>query len=74
MNWLYGQVFTVLKKATASIAFGCPSGEPQPLADNPTVRGIAIAEGQHLILSQGVIPLICNERSIAVCVVGGGIL
>ena len=69
-----GKCLRYSKKATASIAFGCPSGEPQPLADNPIVRGNANAEGQHLILSQGVIPLICNERSVAVCVVGGGIL
>ena len=52
-----GKCLRYSKKATASIAFGCPSGEPQPLADNPIVRGIDIAEGQHLILSQGSHPV-----------------
>jgi uncharacterized protein GlcG (DUF336 family) len=44
-------------KAVASAAFGRPSGELTPRADHPTLRGIVMAEGNHMFLGQGAVPI-----------------
>ena len=44
-------------KAVASAAFGRPSGDLTPRADHPTLRGIAMAEGNHMFLGQGAVPI-----------------
>ena len=52
-------------KAVASAAFGRPSGEMAARADQPTPRGIAAAEGDHMIMGQGAVPIIkqrCHRR------------
>lgn len=59
-------------KAMASAAFGKPSGELTPRAEHPTFRGIAHAEGQHMIYGQGAVPIIRDGMVIGACGVGGG--
>ena len=59
-------------KAVASAAFGRPSGELQERADQPTPRGISIAEGGHMIMGQGAVPIIRNGVIDGACGVGGG--
>jgi glc operon protein GlcG len=59
-------------KAIASAAFGRPSGELTERADQPTPRGIVAAEGGHMILGQGAVPIIRNGIVEGACGVGGG--
>ena len=59
-------------KAVASAAFGRTSGEMAARADQPTPRGIALAEGGHMIMGQGAVPLFRNGVLIGACGVGGG--
>ena len=59
-------------KAFASAAFGLNSGELQQQADSPIMRGISAAEGGHLILSQGAVPIIRGGAVEGACGVGGG--
>ena len=59
-------------KAVASAAFGEPSGELTKRADHPTFRGIVTAEGGHMLLGQGGVPIIRNGAVIGGCGVGGG--
>lgn len=59
-------------KAVASAAFGRPSGELTPRADHPTLRGIAMAEGNHMFYGQGAVPIWRNGMLVGACGVGGG--
>ncbi len=59
-------------KAVASAGFGRPSGELSERADQPTPRGIAAAEGGHMIMGQGGVPIIRNGLIDGACGVGGG--
>ena len=59
-------------KAVASAAFGQPSGKLTERADHPTFRGIVAAEGGHIFLGQGGVPIIRNGAVIGGCGVGGG--
>jgi glc operon protein GlcG len=59
-------------KAVASAAFGRPSGEMAARADQPTPRGIALAEGGHMIMGQGAVPIIRNGVVEGACGIGGG--
>ncbi len=59
-------------KAVASAAFGRASGELAERADQPTPRGIAAAEGGHMIMGQGGLPIIRNGLIDGACGVGGG--
>jgi glc operon protein GlcG len=59
-------------KAVASAAFGRPSGDLQDRADQPTPRGIAAAEGGHMIMGQGAVPIIRNGEIEGACGAGGG--
>ena len=59
-------------KAVASAAFGRASGELQERAGSPIVQGIAAAEGGHMIVSQGAVPIIRNGIVEGACGVGGG--
>jgi glc operon protein GlcG len=59
-------------KAVASAAFGRASGEMAARADQPTPRGIALAEGGHMIMGQGAVPIIRNGVVEGACGVGGG--
>jgi glc operon protein GlcG len=59
-------------KAIASVAFGRASGELQERAGSPIISGIAAAEGGHMIVSQGAVPIIRNGVVEGACGVGGG--
>jgi len=59
-------------KAVASVAFGRASGELQERAGSPIIQGIAAAEGGHMIVSQGAVPIIRNGVVEGACGVGGG--
>ena len=59
-------------KAVASAAFGQPSGNMTERADHPTFRGIVAAEGGHIFLGQGGVPIIRDGAVIGGCGVGGG--
>ena len=59
-------------KAVASAAFGRPSGELAARAEQPTPRGIALAEGGHMIMGQGAVPVIRNGVVEGAIGVGGG--
>jgi len=59
-------------KAVASVAFGRASGELQERAGSPIIQGIAAAEGGHMIVSQGAVPIIRNGIVEGAVGVGGG--
>lgn len=69
---IWAGVYGSQGKAVASAAFGRTSGELQERADQPTPRGIAIAEGGHMIMGQGGVPIIRNGTVDGACGVGGG--
>jgi glc operon protein GlcG len=69
---IWAGVYGSQGKAVASAAFGRASGELTPRADHPTPRGIAAAEGGHMIMGQGAVPIIRNGVVEGACGVGGG--
>jgi glc operon protein GlcG len=69
---IWASVYGSQGKAVASAGFGRPSGEMAARADQPTPRGIAAAEGDHMIMGQGAVPIIRNGAVEGACGVGGG--
>ena len=69
-NW--ASVYGSQGKAVASASFGMASGDLTPLAEHPTFRGIAAAEGGHMIMGQGAVPIIRDGVVDGACGVGGG--
>ncbi|HEY1795576.1 MAG TPA: heme-binding protein [Stellaceae bacterium] len=69
---IWAGVYGSQGKAVASAAFGRPSGVMAARADQPTPRGIAVAEGGHMIMGQGAVPLYRNGILVGACGVGGG--
>ena len=69
---IWAGVYGSQGKAVASVAFGRPSGEMQERAGSPIVAGVRSAEGDHLIASQGGVPLIRDGVPVGACGVGGG--
>ena len=69
---IWGGAYGSQGKAVVSAAFGRPSGQMEQRADAPIVRGIAAAEGGHMIASQGAVPIIRNGMVEGACGVGGG--
>ncbi len=59
-------------KAVASAAFARPSGVMQERAAQPTPAGIREAEGGHMIMGQGAVPIFRNGVLVGACGVGGG--
>ena len=59
-------------KAIAAVAFGQTSGALGLRAGEPIMTGIAAAEGGHMIMSLGGVPIIRDGRPIGACGVGGG--
>jgi glc operon protein GlcG len=59
-------------KAVASAAFGRASGELSERASQPTPAGIAAAEGGHMIMGQGAVPILRGGAVEGACGVGGG--
>ena len=71
-NAIWASVYGSQGKAVASAAFGRASGEMAARADQPTPRGIAAAEGGHMIMGQGAVPILRDGSVIGACGVGGG--
>lgn len=69
---IWASVYGSQGKAVASAAFGRASGEMAARADQPTPRGIALAEGGHMIMGQGAVPILRNGIVEGACGVGGG--
>jgi len=69
---IFGAIYGSQGKAIASAAFGRASGELQERAASPIVQGIKHAEGDHMIPSQGAVPIIRNGVLDGACGVGGG--
>lgn len=67
-NAIWASTFASQGKAIASSATGHPSGA----FDNPTIRGVAAAEGGHMILGQGGIAILRNGVVEGACGVAGG--
>ena len=59
-------------KAIASAAFGRPSGDLSDRANHPTPAGIRAAEGGHMIMGQGAVPILRDGAIEGACGVGGG--
>jgi uncharacterized protein GlcG (DUF336 family) len=71
-NAIFASVYGSQGKAVCSAAFGRPSGEMAERADQPTPRGVALAEGGHMIMGQGAVPILRNGVVEGACGVGGG--
>lgn len=71
-NAIWASAYGSQGKAIASAAFGRPSGELSERANHPTPRGIAAAEGDHMIMGQGAMPILRNGVVEGACGVGGG--
>lgn len=69
---IWGSVYGCQGKAIASAAFARDSGQLAERADTPIIRGIAAAEGGHMIPSQGAVPIIRGGMVEGACGVGGG--
>ena len=69
---IWAGVYGSQGKAVASAAFGRNSGLLAERADQPTPRGIAIAEGGHMIMGQGGVPVIKDGNVEGAVGVGGG--
>ena len=69
---IWAAVYGCQGKAVASAAFGRPSGDLTERADHPTFRGIVAAEGGHMILGRGAVPIMRDGEVIGACGVGGG--
>ena len=67
----WASVYGSQGKALASAAFARPSGELQERADTPIIRGINLAEGGHMITSQGAVPIFRGGVLEGACGVGG---
>ena len=70
-NAIWASAYASQGKAVASAAFGRPSGEMAERADQPTPRGVGSAEGGHIIMGQGAVPIIRNGVVEGACVSGG---
>jgi glc operon protein GlcG len=71
-NAIWASAYGSQGKAIASAAFGRPSGVLAERASQPTPAGIAAAEGGHMIMGQGAMPIIRNGVIEGACGVGGG--
>ena len=69
---IWGGVYGSQGKAVASAGFGRPSGELSERAGSPTLSGIREAEGGHMIMGQGGLPIVRNGAIDGACGVGGG--
>ncbi len=69
---IWAGVYGSQGKAVASAGFGRKSGELAERATQPTPAGIAAAEGGHMIMGQGAVPIFRNGALEGACGVGGG--
>ncbi|MGH7108972.1 MAG: GlcG/HbpS family heme-binding protein [Stellaceae bacterium] len=71
-NAIWAGIYGSQGKAIASAAFSRASSEMAARSDQPTPRGIALAEGGHMIMGRGALPIIRNGGVEGACGVGGG--
>src|ERR1700731_104655 len=71
-NTMWASAYAAQGKAVVSAAFGRPSGEMAERADMPALRGLAAAEGGHMIMAQGAVPIIRNGVVEGACGISGG--
>jgi glc operon protein GlcG len=71
-NAIWASCYGSQGKAVASAAFNRPSGELAERANHPTPAGIAAAEGGHMIMGQGAVPIRRGNAVEGACGVGGG--
>ncbi len=71
-NAIWAGVYGCQGKAIASASFGMASGDLTERADHPTFRGIAAAEGGHMIFGRGAVPIVRGGAVEGACGVGGG--
>ena len=69
---IWAGVYGSQGKAVTSAAFGRDSGIMQERAGAPIVQGIMAAEGDHMIPSQGAVPIIKDGVVIGAVGAGGG--
>jgi uncharacterized protein GlcG (DUF336 family) len=69
---IWAGVYGSQGKAVASAAFGRDSGVMQERAGSPIIHGIMVAEGGHMIPSQGAVPITRNGVVIGAIGCGGG--
>jgi uncharacterized protein GlcG (DUF336 family) len=69
---IWAGVYGSQGKAVASAAFGRDSGVMQERAGSAIIQGIMVAEGGHMIPSQGAVPIIRNGVVIGAIGCGGG--
>ena len=69
---IWAGVYGSQGKAVASAAFGRDSGVMQERAGAPIIQGIMMAEGGHMIPSQGAVPILRNGVVIGAIGCGGG--
>jgi uncharacterized protein GlcG (DUF336 family) len=69
---IWAGVYGSQGKAVASAAFGRDSGVMQERAGAPIIQGIMVAEGGHMIPSQGAVPILRNGVVIGAIGCGGG--
>ena len=69
---IWAGVYGSQGKAVASAAFGRDSGVMQERAGSPILQGIMVAEGGHMIPSQGAVPITRNGVVIGAIGCGGG--
>jgi len=69
---IWASVYGCQGKAVASASFGMASGDLTERADHPTFRGVATAEGGHMIMGRGAVPLRRDGAVVGACGVGGG--
>ena len=69
---IWASVYGSQGKAIASVSFCRDSGVLSERADHPTFRGIVAAEGGHMILGQGAVPIVRNGVVEGACGAGGG--
>jgi uncharacterized protein GlcG (DUF336 family) len=69
---IWAGVYGSQGKAVASAAFGRDSGVMQERAGSPIIQGIMVAEGGHMIPSQGAVPITRNGMVIGAIGCGGG--
>ncbi|MGE3150480.1 MAG: heme-binding protein [Pseudorhodoplanes sp.] len=71
-NAIWAGVYGSQGKAVAAAGWGRPSGELTERANRPTQVGIREAEGNHMIMGQGGMPIFRNGVLEGACGVGGG--
>src|ERR1700731_1245870 len=71
-NAIWASAYGSQGEAVASARFGRPRGERSERPAQPTPRGIAAAEGGHMIMGQGAVPIVRNGVVEGACGVGGG--